>query len=202
MTAALFATGASAPRCPDQASLIAELNAMRADPAGYAADLRRTAAGYNGIYYAEADGSEHASREGTGAVLEAAAALSHQPPLPPLAPDPVLRAAARDQVEAQGPTGAVGHASSAGANPGERVRRRGGDIYVGEAIAYGQHAAADVNRSLVIDDGVADRGHRRLLLTPAYRYAGVWCGPDAGFGMMCVIDLAASPGGRPHIPEN
>ena len=198
--AALLAT-ASAPAYPDERQLIGELNAVRADPAGYAADLRRIAEGYRGIYYREKDGTDHASREGAGAVIEAAADLAHQSPRFPLAPDATLRAAARDHVEAQGPTGAVGHASSAGANPGDRVRQRGGDIYVGEAIAYGVHDPAAVIRSLIVDDGVAGRGHRRLLLSSVYRYAGVWCGPHAAYGMMCVIDLSASAGGRPHIPD-
>ena len=197
---AALATTASGPDVPDEAAVLRELNALRAAPVSYAAELRRIATGYDGLYYREGGGTEHGSREGTVAVAEAADALVRQPPVPPLAGDRTLRQAARDQVEAQGPAGAIGHASDAGANAGERVRRRGGDIYVGETISYGMHGAADVIRSLVVDDGVSGRGHRRLLLSPAYRYAGIWCGPHAVWQTMCVLVLAGSPGGRPVVP--
>lgn len=195
-----LATAASGPAFPDEAMILRDLNAVRSAPASYAADLRRLATGYHGTYYRDGGGVEHASREGAAAVTEAADALARQPPLPPLTSDPTLRRAARDQVEAQGPTGAIGHASSAGANAGERVRRRGGDIHVGETISYGMHDAAGVIRSLIVDDGVAGRGHRRLLLLPAYRYAGIWCGPHAVWQTMCVLVLAGSPGGNPVVP--
>lgn len=200
--AALFATGASAPLYPDQAAVLRELNLLRADPAGYAVELRRIATGYRGPYWREGDGTEHASREGAAAVVDAAAALTHQLPLAAIGPDATLRDAAHDQVEAQGATGDIGHASSAGTSVGERVRRRGGDGFVAEVTTYGMHDAADVVRSLVVDDGVAGRGHRRLLLSPLYRFAGVWCGPHAAQGTMCVIDLAAEPAGRPHVPDD
>jgi uncharacterized protein YkwD len=45
-------------------------------------------------------------------------------------------------------------------------------------------------QGLLIDDGVADRGHRRNLLDPAVRVAGIACGRHAAYGTMCVIDLA------------
>ena len=60
-------------------------------------------------------------------------------------------------------------------------------------ITYGSNTAEEVVAQLVVDDGVPDRGHRRLLYDPALRYAGVSCGPHPGYGTMCVIDLASTP---------
>ena len=42
---------------------------------------------------------------------------------------------------------------------------------------------------LLIDDGFANRGHRKRLLDPSFRVAGIACG-DHKLGAMCVITLA------------
>lgn len=200
MPALILALAAAASGGPDAAEVLDTLNAARARPAAYADFLAEVAAGYREGAYRESDGSIHATVEGAAAVTEAAGALAAAMPAPQLVEDPVLTAAARDHVLAQGQTGGIGHASAAGASPGARVRRNGGDIYVVEAISYGMRTAEGVLRQWIVDDGVATRGHRKTVLSPAYRYAGVWCGAHAGRGTMCVIDLAATPGGRPHVP--
>lgn len=198
--AALLALPTAGASYSDDSAVLKEINYLRAGPATYAVELGRIATGYDGRYYVEADGTPHASIEGAGAVRAAEAALEHEPAEPALRSDPVLRAAARDHVEEQGRGLGIGHAGLAGDTPSDRVRRHGGDIYVSEVISYGMHDAADVVRQLVVDDGMASRGHRRLLLSPLFRYAGIWCGPHAGQGTMCVVDMAANPGGRPTVP--
>jgi uncharacterized protein YkwD len=50
----------------------------------------------------------------------------------------------------------------------------------------------------VVDDGVKDRAHRKILLDPAFRYAGAACGPHRTFGTMCVIDLAGPKQAEPR----
>ena len=196
----LLAAPAASATYPDEAALLREINYLRAGPSAYAVELGRIATGYRGRYYVEADGTPHASVEGARAVTDAAAALEREPVTPPLKPDPILRAAAREHVEEQGRGTAIGHAGAGGTMPGDRVRRHGGDIYVSEVISYGMHDPADVVRQLVVDDGLPSRGHRRQLLSPAFHYAGIWCGPHAGQGTICVVDLASGPGGRPAVP--
>ena len=51
-----------------------------------------------------------------------------------------------------------------------------------------------------IDDGVRDRGHRHIMFSPEYHYAGAACGPHKTFGEMCVIEFAATPNGAPKAP--
>ena len=199
---ALAAAAAAGPavRVPDPDAVLAVLNDVRQDPASYADFLRRAAEGYEGTAYREQDGTEHGTYEGTRAVHEAARALDDVRGMQALIPDPILTAAARDHAQAQGRAGSIGHASSAGGSPGVRVRRRGGDIYVVESISYGMRTPEAVVRQWMVDDGVATRGHRKMLTTAFYRYAGIWCGPHAARSTMCVIDLSATPGGKPVIP--
>jgi len=49
---------------------------------------------------------------------------------------------------------------------------------------------------LIVDDGVADRGHRTLVYSPELRYAGVSCGPHPIYRTVCVIDLGITADGR------
>ena len=129
-----FATAANAQPAAE-AGIVAEINRARADPAGYARELRR----YR-TYYRGRDGS----------------------------------------------------------SPAERIRRRGGGLYgaSGEVIAYGPEDAASFVRELIIDDGVPDRGHRTLLFSPRFRFAGAACGRHPGWRYMCVVDFSDSVPGR------
>ncbi|KQU62296.1 hypothetical protein ASG67_04150 [Sphingomonas sp. Leaf339] len=189
-----------ATRWPDDRDVLDALNSVRADPISYADWLLRAAQSYQGVYYRERDGTEHATFEGAAAAEAAATAIGSMRPMPLLTPDPILAAAARDHGIAQGAAGSIGHASAAGPSPGARARQHGGDIYVVEAISYGMHGADDVVRQLMVDDGVPGRGHRKLLMASFYRYAGIWCGSHTTRGSVCVINLAETPGGKPEVP--
>ncbi|KQS01409.1 hypothetical protein ASG11_17185 [Sphingomonas sp. Leaf357] len=193
---------ASAPGYPTAAEVLAELNRLRTDPAGYAAGLEdyRHLFGTpdSRTYTLPGETLARLSIDGAPAVAEAIAALNRQASVAPLAPGRVLENAARILADEQARTGATGHRSAPGRSPGDRVRAQGGDIYVVEAVSYGFDSAEAVVRQLVVDDGVPGRGHRRTILSPELRFAGIWCGPHARYGAMCVIDLSAWPAGKPH----
>jgi len=179
-------------------TILAQINAVRADPAGYAEQLRVYRSYFDGeIVYMPGDYNGILTKEGVTVVDETIAFLRRQAPLPPLAPAPLLVLTAADYSREQGTLGARGHVGADGSAPGDRVKRHGGGIYVGEAIAYGTNDASEVVRQMIIDDGVPDRGHRKLLFDKNFRFAGIGCAPHARMEYICVVDLSATPDGRP-----
>jgi len=203
--AALACGGAAPP--PDQTDrferqVLAQVNFAREHPRELAEALRAYRATFHGnIVYEDDEPVGVLTEEGVAAVDDAIAFLERQHPLPALDRGALLAEAARDHVVEQGPTGAIGHASPRGQSPGDRVRARGGDVYVSETISYGKTTAESVVRQLVVDDGLPRRGHRVLVFSTAYRYAGVGCGTHARYGYMCVIDYSGTPTGGPMPPS-
>ncbi len=184
-----------------ESSVLDEINYARQHPREYAERLREYRNYFEGqLLFLPGDANGTVTREGVSAVDEAIDFLEHQAPLPPLAPGAILAAAARDHAYEQGETGATGHVSRDGASPGDRVRRHGGDIYVGETIAYGARDPEAVVRNLIVDDGVPGRGHRTLIFSDRYHYAGVGCGEHARYRTICVVDYSGTPNGNPVLP--
>jgi hypothetical protein len=182
-----------------EAQVLDRINFAREHPREYAAQLRDYRRYFNGdLLYLPGDPYGMITHEGTDAVDEAIDFLERQAPLPALSHGDLLELAAQDHAAEQGPIAGRGHLSPDGASPGERVRRRGGDIYVGEGISYGYNRADEVVRQLIVDDGVRDRGHRNLLFNGDFRYAGVGCGGHSQYGHMCVVDMSSTVNGAPR----
>jgi len=185
-----------------ESDVLAEINFAREHPQDYADELRQYRGMFEGrMVYLPGEADGRVTREGVRAVDAAIAFLDRQRPLPPLDPAMVLARAAADHSDDQGRSGRFGHISG-GRTVGQRVLRRGGGIYVSETISYGYSNPREVVRQLIIDDGVATRGHRAILFAPWLRYAGVGCGEHAVYAYMCVIDFSQSPDGRPIVPAS
>ena len=199
----LVAAANDAPRGRSiEAQVLERINRARQNPREYAEELRTYRRYFEGdVVFAPGDENGVYTREGVSAVDEAIDFLEHQPSLPPLGHGDLLALAAQDHADDQGEAGATGHVSRDGSGPGQRVRRRGGDIYVGESISYGMADADAVVRQLIVDDGVPGRGHRILLFRTDFRFAGVGCGGHRRYGSLCVVDLAATSTGAPALPR-
>ncbi len=198
--AALWLAAASPASLADPAAgIVAEMNRIRAAPPAYARELEQYRARFHGrIMRQPGEPFDLITVEGVRALDEAIAALRQQPALPPLASAPALAWAAADHVRDQGPSGLEGHDARDGTTPLDRVLRRGVRPYVvGEVIAYGPRTASAVVRELIIDDGVADRGHREAIFDPSFARAGAACGAHARYGLMCVVDLAGGTDAPP-----
>ena len=131
------------------------------------------------------------TKEGTPAVDEAIQFLQKTRPVGKLTYSKGLSLAARDHVRDQGIKGTTGHNSSNGNTPFQRMERYGKWLQTaGENIAYGPDTARAVVRDLIIDDGVADRGHRMNMFKPQFRVTGVACGYHRQYRVMCDIKYA------------
>ena len=170
--------------------IVAELNAARTAPAAYAARAWAWRALFRGDRIERPGETTVVTREGTDAVDEAIAFLERQTPLPPLRGSPALDRAAADHANDQARSGGVAHVGGDDSSPSERMRRYGRWSATGEAIAYGSDRAEDVILQLIVDDGVPDRGHRRILFNPVYELIGVACAPHPVWRQVCVLDFA------------
>ena len=165
-----------------EARVLEEINLARTHPAEYARILR--------------DHREHidegeTSIEGPGALDEAIDFLERQAPLAPLEPDRGLARSAGGYAREQGPYGLTGHVGAGGDSLSDRMHRQQvWSMSAAETISYGYEDPRDVVRQLIVDDGVAGRGHRRVLFDGSLRFAGVGCGPHRVYGAMCVIDFS------------
>jgi len=176
--------------------LLDQLNSARSDPQSYRRDLQQYRGWFHGdlLRYPSID-YDIETEEGVAVVDETIAWLGRRSPLARIEPSPLLAKAAAAHLADQARTGAQGHAGSDGSAPGDRVRRLGGGTYVAEIISYGSIDAVDAMRQLIVDDGVADRGHREIIYSAELRFAGAACGPHPVYGSMCVIDLGVTPDG-------
>ena len=167
-----------------------ELNLARTDPRKYAAFLEATLPYYQGTLLSMPGKTPLRTTEGSGAVREAITFLKNQAPRTALIPSKGMSRSARDHAKDQGPKGTMGHQGSDGSMPRARLMRYGAISVYGENISYGGETAREIIMQLIIDDGVAGRGHRINMFRNNFKYAGVAVGPHAGLRVMCVIDFA------------
>ncbi len=124
------------------------------------------------------------------AVDEAVRFLKKARPLPPLTLSTGMSRAAADHCAEQ-VEGQLGHDGNDRSSPGDRISRYGiWSATWGENISYGQKTARGIVLTLIIDDGVRSRGHRKNIFNPKFNYAGAAFGPHARYRTVCSIDFA------------
>jgi uncharacterized protein YkwD len=193
LAAAAEAQPPAAPSLEEQ--VLAGLNEVRSNPAGYVAALRQYR-GYfedNVVHLPDRDVGLR-TREGVAAVDEAIAFLSKQPPLPAFRNAPDLVEAAKELAADQALTGGMGHISPNVPDARIRIKKHKGSGFMAEALSYGASDAASIVRQLIVDDGVATRPNRKLLFDKKFRMIGIACGGHLAARSMCVIDLSTFVG--------
>ncbi|NDD29816.1 MAG: CAP domain-containing protein [Proteobacteria bacterium] len=170
-------------------AVIAELNLARTQPGQYAGFITATLESYHDNVRVAENGMQIRTKEGARAAQEAIAFLEKQRAVGPLDPCHGLYLAARDHMLDQSVTGATGHSGSDGSSPFDRIHRYGQARRMGENIAYGPESARDIVMQLIIDDGVADRGHRTNIYRAEYDAVGVAIGPHKNLRVICVMDF-------------
>ena len=169
---------ASDPEQVSAAAVVRELNFARQNPSLYA------------TFVAEAR-PFHMIEHGR-AVDEAVRFLKKTRPLSPLTLSSGMCRAAADHCAEQ-VEGQLGHDGSDRSSPGDRISRYGTwSISWGENISYGQKTARGIVLTLIIDDGVRSRGHRKNIFNPKFNFAGAAFGPHARYRTVCSIDFAGA----------
>lgn len=172
-------------------SVLDELNLARTKPQTYAKILQDYRQKFQGNLVKRPGKVDLMTNEGVVAVDEAIRFLEAQKPLSGLRISRGMSLAAKDHVRDTGPKGITGHRGSDGSQPFDRMNRHGKWLRsAGENISYGNDQGRDVVIQLIVDDGVAGRGHRKNIYNPAFEVVGIACGAHRGFGIMCVQTFA------------
>ncbi|HWS87413.1 MAG TPA: CAP domain-containing protein [Pyrinomonadaceae bacterium] len=185
----LSSTKGSAAAALEQ-EVLREINLVRTRPAEYAAYLEQLRPYFKGKEYTRPGMPGLLTQEGSQALEEAISALRAAKPAPALTASQGMRSGALLLVKDQMGTDTTGHKGRDGSFCEQRTQRFGAwQEPIGENLSYGSDTARERVLTLLIDDGFANRAHRKRLLDASFRVAGIACG-DHKMGAMCVITLA------------
>lgn len=170
--------------------IVDEMNLARTEPQKYAAFIEEYKKYYDGNRLM-IPGRKKAlvTNDGIAAVDEAISFLRTAQPLSPFDVAKGVCSAAADHAKDLAGKGINGHRGSDGSTPNARVDRYGAwDAAIGETVVYEVSTARQIIISLIIDDGVPTRGHRRNIFDPTYHVTGISVSEPLTFGSKCVID--------------
>jgi uncharacterized protein YkwD len=172
--------------------VLLEMNLARTDPERYSQKLQESLKFYEGNILVVPNKTRIMTNEGPPAVVECINFLKSASRLSALKWSPQLSEAANSHASDTGLKGIFGHVGSDGSNMRTRVERfckwQG---TIGENIAYGNETAEEIVVSLLVDDGVASRGHRTNIFQNEFNEVGVAFCPHSAMRTVCVIDYAS-----------
>ncbi|GLH66321.1 CAP domain-containing protein [Geothrix edaphica] len=184
------------PAVPEKATaferaVVQEMSDARVQPKAYAKHLRELRPYFEGTLWNRPGRVPLRTEEGVAALDEAIAFLESARPVGPLRFNEGLARAARLHALDIGPRGSLEHVGSDGSRLSDRLNRRGRwEGLIAENISTGEEEARQVVLQLLIDDGVASRGHRRNLFNPGLHQAGAGAAPHRDYRIVMVIDYA------------
>ena len=101
-----------------------------------------------------------------------------------------LSKAAQEFADDSNKNNIMGHVDSSGKTLRQRLSAYGFGSYTGECCSYGNKEAVYIVIQLLVDDGVASRGHRELIMDPNFNEAGVGVAEHPSFDFCAVIDFS------------
>ncbi len=170
--------------------IVLEMNMARSNPAKYAElYIEPRIKKFNGKTY----GGKVVTNEGAEVVAECVKFMNSHKSLSVLMPSKGLTQAAKDHADSQSLTDQIGHTGTDGSDPFARMKRYGSlNGASGENVSYGSKSAREIVVTLLIDDGVKSRGHRKNIMSKVYTHTGVgFAGSHKAYGCECVLDFAS-----------
>lgn len=172
-------------------AVVQEMSDARVRPKAYAKYLRELRPYFEGTLWSRPGRVPLRTEEGRAALDEAIAFLESARPVGPLRFNEGLARAARLHARDIGPKGSIEHTGSDGSRLTDRLNRLGRwQGLIAENISAGEDEARQVVIQLLIDDGVASRGHRKNLFNPDLHQAGAGSAPHREYRTVTVIDYA------------
>jgi uncharacterized protein YkwD len=176
---------------PSEKAVVHEINLARIAPKDYASVLEQFKKYYQGTLIKLPNETPIITQEGVGALMEATRFLRSTKPVPLLKLSKGMSLGAKDHMKDLGLSGGSQHRGSDRSQPWERVNRYGTwQKVIGENISCGHDRARNIVISLIIDDGVPHRGHRKNIFNPDFRMIGVACGEHPNYKTICIITFA------------
>ena len=173
-----------------ETEILAELNLLRRNPQVYLKYVEDYLKTFDGKYFKNDEGIRLASFEGKTPVEEVIEVLKTTNPLPEFNASNGLIRAAADHSQDLVRNNKTGHYGTNGSLPDDRTSLYGTALNgVNENITYGAKTARDIVFTMLIDDGNANRNHRKNLLNPNLKIIGLATGENKAAGLHCVLVL-------------
>ena len=170
--------------------IINEHNKIRRNPKSYIPILEKQLKWFRGTVLERPDldcGIQ--TSEGVSAYKEAINFLKTQKPIAELIYDDEIAKASQDHADDIGYTGSVDYIGSNGETNDDRLKKYiEWDITIAENIDFGASSGEDVVVTLLVDDGVEDRGHRENMFNTKIKYFGVGIAEHREYDICTVID--------------
>jgi len=170
-------------------------NQVRTNPQSFIPKLEAMLPLFQGDVYRKPGKIALRTNEGPSAVKECIDYLRNAKPVPELTLTDGMCNACKDHANDIGPKGQVSHSGSDGSSFSKRLERYGDWMgTVGENCEFGGETGEEVVINLMVDDGVMNRGHRKNMFSPDFKFVGIACSQHGAYDHCTVLDYAAQYG--------
>lgn len=174
-------------------TILNEINQARANPQSFIPDLENYRKIFKGNTAYFANGKMVTTIEGTAVIDEAITYLKTLAKLPPYEMSKGLSTAANAQLSDLMENSSLGHYGKDGSDLPTRLRKFGSyGTLTAENITYFAPLARDIVMTMIIDDGIKTRGHRKNIFSANLKQIGSAFGQSKKGENLCVVIFADS----------
>ena len=170
-------------------------NQVRTNPQSFIPKLEAMLPLFQGDVYRAPGKIALRTNEGPSAVKECIEFLRNAKPVHELTLSEGMSNACSDHANDIGPKNMVSHSGTDGSSFSKRLERYGDWMgTVGENCEFGGETGEEVIINLMVDDGVSNRGHRKNMFSPDFKFVGIACAHHGAYDHCTVLDYAAQYG--------